>query len=512
MAARAGARRAGGRRGLGAAAGGGAVAGAFAAAGRRGRTAARAAAKDADEEVELLERILRLAKERKESEVLGVNGAEEAGDEYHGNPFNVLTFNAISQKGLDRFPPGRYAVSGESGELPGEPMAIMLRSHKLQESDVSPSVRGIVRCGAGTNNCNVAKMTELGIPVFNTPGANANAVKELVVCSLLLASRGVLQGNKHVEDAIMPEEGMDHERIASRIEKDKKMFAGQEICGKTLGVIGLGQIGARVVEAALALGMNVVGFDPALSIDSAMMLPGDRMKRTEDLKELFAASDFITLHLPYIPDVTHHLINAEALSLCKPNVKILNFSRGEIVDGESLRRAWDSGQSTGEYISDFSDPFCNGHPKHIVLPHLGASTAEAEENSASMAAGTIMDFLETGTIKNSVNLPTTVPASREGVARLCTVHENKPGVLGQLTTFLGNKGFNITQQISNSRGPIAYTVIDMQELPPDPEALQEELAVSTPEVISMRFLSDVFADDNEMGQPGTYFYVRWARN
>jgi D-3-phosphoglycerate dehydrogenase len=463
-----------------------------------------------DEELELLERILQLAKDRKDSSEAGSGDAGE--DAYHGDPFNVLTFNAISQKGLDRFPPGRYAVSGESAELPGEPMAIMLRSHKLQESDVAPSVRGIVRCGAGTNNCNVAKMTELGIPVFNTPGANANAVKELVVCSLLLASRGVLQGNKHVEDKIMPEEGMDHERIATRIEKDKKMFAGQEIAGKTLGVIGLGQIGARVVEAALALGMNVVGFDPALSVDSAMMLPGDRMKRKEDLKELFAASDYITLHLPYIPDVTHHLIDEAALKVCKPNVKILNFSRGEIVDGEALRRAWDSGKTQGEYISDFSDPFCNGHPKHIVLPHLGASTGEAEENSASMAAGTIMDFLETGTIKNSVNLPTTVPASREGVARLCTVHENKPGVLGQLTTFLGDKGFNITQQISNSRGPIAYTVIDMQEAPSDPEGLQEELAVSTPEVISMRFLSDVFSDTNAMGQPGTYFYVRWARN
>ena len=472
---------------------------------------ARAAAEGAgtqDEELELLERIMQLAKDRKETSQAGGGGAE---DSYSGDPFNVLTFNAISAKGLDRFPSGRYAVSGDSATLPGEPMAIMLRSHKLQESDVAPSVRGIVRCGAGTNNCNVAKMTELGIPVFNTPGANANAVKELVVCSLLLASRGVLQGNKHVEDKIMPEEGMEHDSIASRIEKDKKMFAGQEIAGKTLGVIGLGQIGARVVEAALALGMNVVGFDPALSIDSAMMLPGDRMKRTEDLKELFAASDYITLHLPYIPDVTHHLINEEALNLCKPDVKLLNFSRGEIVDGEALRRAWDSGKCQGEYISDFSDPFCNGHAKHIVLPHLGASTAEAEENSASMAAGTIMDFLETGTIKNSVNLPTTVPASREGVARLCTVHENKPGVLGQLTTFLGDKGFNITQQISNSRGPIAYTVIDMQEAPSDPEGLQEELAVSTPEVISMRFLSDIFSDSNNMGQPGTYFYVRWAR-
>uniref|UniRef100_A0A7S3F6X0 phosphoglycerate dehydrogenase n=1 Tax=Prasinoderma singulare TaxID=676789 RepID=A0A7S3F6X0_9VIRI len=454
----------------------------------------------------MLTKMLELAKERAEAPAAAAPASSDSGD-YDGPAFNVLTFNAISSVGLERFPKGRYAISGDGSSFGAEPMAIMLRSHKLQESDVDPSVRGIVRCGAGTNNCNVPKMTELGIPVFNTPGANANAVKELVICALLLASRGIYEGITHVENVILPEEKMEDEKIAKRIEADKKMFVGNEIAGKTIGVVGLGQIGARVVEAALALGMNVIGYDPVLSVDAAMRLPGDRMTRVTDLKELYAGSDYISLHVPYIPGVTHHLIDAEALEACKPGVSFLNFARGEIVDGEALKKFWDAGKG-GKYISDFSDPFLNGHPKHVVLPHLGASTAEAEENSAAMAADTIMNFLETGDVVNSVNFPTTITGSREGHARLCVVHENSPGVLGQLTTKLGDKGYNITQQINNSRGDIAYTVIDLQENPEDPDALQQEIAGSIPEVISMRFLSDVF--ENKMGSPGTYFYVRWA--
>ena len=406
-------------------------------------------------------------------------------------------------QGLERYPDPLYEV----GPDVEEPFAIMLRSHQLQDEEVPSSVRAIARCGAGTNNIPVDRMTERGIPVFNSPGANANAVKELVICALLLASRGIYEGITHVENVILPEEKMEDEKIAKRIEADKKMFVGNEIAGKTIGVVGLGQIGARVVEAALALGMNVIGYDPVLSVDAAMRLPGDRMTRVTDLKELYAGSDYISLHVPYIPGVTHHLIDAEALEACKPGVSFLNFARGEIVDGEALKKFWDAGKG-GKYISDFSDPFLNGHPKHVVLPHLGASTAEAEENSAAMAADTIMNFLETGDVVNSVNFPTTITGSREGHARLCVVHENSPGVLGQLTTKLGDKGYNITQQINNSRGDIAYTVIDLQENPEDPDALQQEIAGSIPEVISMRFLSDVF--ENKMGSPGTYFYVRWA--
>ena len=262
-----------------------------------------------------------------------------------------------------------------------------------------------------------------------------------------------------------------------------------------------------VAEAGLALGMNVVGYDPKISVDAAWRL-SNAVGKTASLEEAFAAADYVTINMPYIKDATHGIINESVLSKMKPNCHILNMARGEIVDGEALKKYWDAG-SAGKYVSDFSDPFLNGHPRHIVLPHLGASTAEAEENSAAMAADTIMNFLETGAIVNSVNFPTTIPGNREGHARLCVVHENNPGVLGQLTTQLGDKGLNITSQINNSRGDIAYTVIDISENPEDPDALQAEIANSIPEVISMRFLSEVFG--NKMGTPGTFFYVRWAQ-
>jgi phosphoglycerate dehydrogenase-like enzyme len=298
----------------------------------------------------------------------------------------------------------KYAVNGDVAALDNNPMAIMLRSHKLQVAEVMPTVRCIARCGAGTNNIPVAEMTAKGIPVFNTPGANANAVKELVVCSLLLASRGVMEGHIHVNDKINVEEGMDYDKVSGRlhgqpvrlscrshsdsirhargqmphrrtmlvgpctmrarrtaawplsppprarlqvskrIEKDKAMFVGQEISGKTLGVVGLGQIGARVVEAALALGMKVVGYDPVLSVEAALMLPGDRMQRVDKLEQLLAQSDYITLHTPYIKGVTHHLLNPKTLAACKPGVSILNFARGEIVDGAAVKVRTATGQ------------------------------------------------------------------------------------------------------------------------------------------------------------------------
>ncbi len=318
----------------------------------------------------------------------GGDGADRA-----GSAFSVKTYNAISPVGLDKFPKGKYSVSGDDAALEGPPMAMMLRSHKLQVSEVAPTVRGIVRCGAGTNNIPVKEMSDMGIPVFNTPGANANAVKELVVCSLLLASRVIVEGNNHVNNVINVEENNDYSKISVRIEKDKAMFGGTEIEGKTLGVIGLGAIGSRVVNAALGLGMNVVGYDPVLSVEAAWRLPGDKMSRADDLNQLLEVADYITIHVPYIKGVTHHLIDAEALKKCKPGVHLLNFARGEIIDGAAVRAGYDSGKLTGKYVSDFSDPDLMGHPRHLVLPHLGASTVEAEENSASMAAETLMDFL-----------------------------------------------------------------------------------------------------------------------
>jgi len=461
-----------------------------------------------EDEIQTLEKLLELAKKRKEEPVPAAP-ASTNGAGYSGPSFNIKTFNAISPVGLQRFEAGKYKVSGSSEDLDGGEMAIMLRSHKLQESEVPPTVRCIARCGAGVNNIPVDRMTELGIPVFNTPGANANAVKELVICSLLLASRGILEGNNHVNNVINKEEDNDYSKISVRIEKDKSMFGGCEIEGKTLGVVGLGQIGGRVVQAALDLGMKVIGYDPVLSLDAAWKLPGDRMERANDMETLLAKSDYITFHVPYIKSATHHMLNRDNLKLCKPGVSLLNFARGEIIDGAAVKEAYDSGALTGKYVSDFSDPDLMNHPRHIVLPHLGASTEEAEENSAAMAAETIKDFLETGTIRNSVNFPACKLNYVDGTTggRLCIVNKNDPGVLGSITTFLGSKGINIVQQINASRNNIAYTVIDMAGLPADPAAVQEDLASSCEGVISSRWIGSVFADD--IGTPGTFYHVTW---
>ena len=263
-----------------------------------------------------------------------------------------------------------------------------------------------------------------------------------------------------------------------------------------------------VVNAALGLGMNVIGYDPVLSLEAAWRLPGDKMSRADDLDELFALADYITINVPYIKGVTHHLIDAKALEKCKPGVNLLNFARGEIIDGSAVRAGYDAGKLTGKYVSDFSDPDLMGHPRHIVLPHLGASTEEAEENSAAMAADTMMDFLETGTIRNSVNFPTTIlpPHKNSSGARLCIVNKNESGALGEITTFLGTQNCNILQQINTSRDSVAYTVIDLETCPEDPGALQDSLAAACPMVISSRFIGSVFND--ELGQPGTYFWVR----
>ena len=481
---------------------------------RRVRTApprhvAAAAASDVDDDVAMLQAMLSKALKRKEREEMAAaapaasNGATGG---YQGPSFTVKTFNAISPVGLDRFPAGKYSVAGNDDALPDSAHAIMLRSHKLQNDEVPSTVRCIVRCGAGTNNIPVDEMTKRGIPVFNTPGANSNAVKELVVCSLFLAARGVVEGIEHTKHVINKEENGDYTSISKRIEADKKMFVGCELTGKTLGVVGLGHIGGKVVEAALALGMNVVGYDPVLSLEAALRLPGDRMTRATTLDEVWASCDFVTLHVPYIPDVTHHLVNANTLAKSKKNLCILNFARGEIVDGAALKAAWDNGSITGKYVSDFADPYLLDCDKHVVIPHLGASTAEAEENSAAMAADTVMRYLETGSIVNSVNFPHAELSIAEHGYRMAIVHENTTGVLGEITTFLGNEQFNITQQLNVSRGDVAYTVLDLDSDPSDPEALQKGLFDRCAAVLSVRFLGHPF--DEGFGVPGTFFYTR----
>merc|ERR1719310_770468 len=383
-----------------------------------------------------------------------------------------------------------FALTGSSGKLPAgvedEPHCVLLRSHKLKSEEVASSVRAIARCGAGTNNIPIDEMTARGIPVFNTPGANANAVKELVLCGMLLASRGIIEGIQHTKTKIVPEEP-DHKSIAARIEKDKKHFVGQELLGETLAVCGLGNIGAMVAEAGLALGMNVVGYDPKISVDAAWRL-SNAVGKTASLEEAFEKGDYVTINMPYIKGVTHHAINAEVLSKMKPGTHILNMARGEIVDGEALIRMYDNGHK-GKYICDFADEFMQNHPSFICIPHLGASTAEAEDNCAEMAAEQIINFLETGSIKNSVNFPATdLPRQGSDTSRLCIINENKPGVLANINFLIAGKGLNIAQQLNTSRDTIAYNVIDLDGFSTDEGAsLQKEL-IDIEGVLSTRFI------------------------
>lgn len=406
------------------------------------------------------------------------------------NKLMVKTYNAISPKGLERYPSDQYKV-GPDIETEH---AIMLRSHQLQDEEVGDSVRCIARCGAGVNNIPVARMTERGIPVFNSPGANANAVRELVLCALMLASRGIVQGVKHVDTMFVEES--EAAVIKKRVEKDKSKFGGQELRGKTLGVIGLGHIGASVAESALGLGMSVIAYDPALSLEAAWRLPGQLIDRTLRIEELLNQSDYITLHVPYMQQ-THHMLDLPALQCLKPNCHLINFSRGELIDTVALKTMYETGGYHGAYIADFPDMGLKNNDKCVFMPHLGASTEEAEENSASMAADEIRDFLEHGIIRNSVNFPETVLPRRGTAVRLCIVNKNMPGVLGELTTLIGKQGLNILQTVNTSRDDIAYNVVDLDGAPSDPSALADEIG-RVGGVLSTRFL---------MGEPGLHFKV-----
>ncbi|GBG30602.1 D-3-phosphoglycerate dehydrogenase [Hondaea fermentalgiana] len=453
------------------------------------------------DEVKMLEKLLAEAKERDAGKCAEESAAEAAEVAAAGPKFNIGTFNAISSAGLNTFPTRKYEIVPMADKSDEEIHAILLRSHKLSGDQVPDTTRAVARCGSGTNNIDVAALTERGIPVFNTPGANANAVKELSICGLLLASRGIVEGINHV-GTIVKEDGEDFAKCKKRVESDKKMFVGRELTGKTLGVIGLGHIGASVAQTAIALGMNVTGFDPAISLEGAWRLPGDILKRASSLEQLVRESDYISLHVPYIKDATHHLINADMLKAMKPNAAIINFARGELVDSAAMRQLLESGDRTGRYITDFVDESLHDHPKVITMPHLGASTAEAEENAASMAAMEIMDFIETGTIQNSVNFPTAkldrLPAESR---RICIVNRNVPGMLGLITSTLGRANINIMQQINVSRDNIAYNVVDIADShsPEDLAKLQDDIS-KLDGVISSRIVS------GKDGKPG-FFYV-----
>ncbi|MEM7080566.1 MAG: phosphoglycerate dehydrogenase [Pseudomonadota bacterium] len=370
--------------------------------------------------------------------------------------YRIRTYNAIAQVGLDRFNDTTYAV----GAQVDDPEALLLRSHKVQDADISPSVCAIARAGAGTNNVPVEACSAAGVVVFNTPGANANSVKELVLTALLLASRDVLGGVNYVRS--LADEG-DEAQLNSMVEAEKKRFKGTELINKTLGVVGLGAIGSLVARAALDLGMRVVGHDPALSVEAAWRVPS-QVERKENLSELFASADFVTLHVPLLP-ATEGLINAQSLAAFKPGSVLLNFARQPIVDAAALSAALASGQ-VGKYVADFPVPGLIDHPNVMLTPHLGASTAEAEENCAVMAADQLIRFLETGSVINSVNFPAvSVGAVEPGAHRLAVINQNVPGMLGQMTSVLADRNINVIDLINKSRDDVAYNIIDIASAP-----------------------------------------------
>ena len=419
---------------------------------------ARAFASATSDEVELLESLLAAAKAR-EAEAAAAAAAGDGDDDASGPKFTIGTFNALSAAGMATFPTNKYEFTAMADNPNAEAHGIVLRSHKLDSSEVPQSVRAVARAGSGTNNVCVADLTERGIPVFNTPGSNANAVAELVLCALLLSSRGIVEGIQHVHK-IFSEDGNDAAKVKKRVEAEKKQFVGQELTGKTLGVIGLGKIGTTIANAVGGLGMDVVAHDPSLSLDAAWSLRGDRVTHAKSVNELLQKSDYVTVHVPYM-EATHHLIGDEQLGHMKPGANLMNFSRAEIVDSASLRARLDKGSFAGKYIADFADEWVHDHPRAILMPHLGASTGEAEANSASMAAQALISFIESGQIKNSVNFPE-MEFSRQGDGPifLCA-HENRSGLLQQITSIFGNKGINIVQQRNASRGEaIAYTVVE----------------------------------------------------
>jgi len=365
--------------------------------------------------------------------------------------YKIRTYNAISSKGLSRFPADSYQVASECTD----PDGILLRSQKMHTEVLPESVVAIARAGAGTNNIPVADYTEKGVVVFNTPGANANAVKELIVAALLMGSRDIYGGMNYVQGLT---EITDSGEMSKLLEKEKKNFAGGEIQGKTLGVVGLGAIGSMIGNLALELGMNVVGYDPAISVEAAWQLSSS-VERMENLEALLTCSDFITLHVPAIP-ATKHLINSKTLAGMKSTAKILNFAREEIVSSADMVAALDAGVIAG-YITDFPAPELLGRKDVLLMPHIGASTEEAEENCAVMAANQLMDFLENGNILNSVNYPK-IRMSRNGGTRITFTNKNVPKVLGSVLSILADGEINVLDMVNKSRDEIAYNIIDIE--------------------------------------------------
>jgi D-3-phosphoglycerate dehydrogenase / 2-oxoglutarate reductase len=362
--------------------------------------------------------------------------------------YQILTYNQISAHGLHRFPSARYTV----GKTVEHPDAIVLRSHDLRTTPIPQSVKAIGRAGSGTNNIPVADMSKRGVPVFNAPGANANAVKELVFAALLIAARNVVPALHYVTG--LNSDAADLER---RVEEGKKSFAGVELPGKTLGIIGLGAIGSLVADTAIKLGMRVTGFDPEITVDAAWRLPSS-VRRAHNIEELLKHSDYVTLHIPLLP-ATHHLIDDERLAAMKAGASLLNFARDAIVDEQAVIAALRN-HRLKYYLCDFPSAALLHEPGVAALPHLGASTEEAEENCAIMVVDQVREFLENGVIANAVNFPG-VDMSRESPFRVAIANANVPNMVGQISTAMAKAGLNIHNMVNKSRGEMAYTLVDV---------------------------------------------------
>lgn len=368
--------------------------------------------------------------------------------------FKVKTYNAISSKGLNRFERDLYEVASEIST----PDAYVLRSHKLHGEEIPSTLKAVARAGAGVNNIPVDDYTKAGVVVFNTPGANANAVKELVLAALLLSSRDIVGGMNYVQSLTDMD---DAGEMGKLLEKEKKRFAGGELSGRTLGVVGLGAIGSMVAEMALSMGMNVMGFDPALSVEAAWRLPS-QVEKMDNLQSLLSRSDFITLHVPAIAP-TKHMINAEALQSVKKGAVLINFARESIVDAQAVVGSLDSDQLR-MYVCDFPEPCLLSRADVIAMPHIGASTEEAEENCAVMAADQVKDFLANGNIKNSVNFPIINLPRAEGV-RITFANDNVAGVLGHVLSVFTENDVNVLDMMNKSRGDVAYNILDVEKKP-----------------------------------------------
>lgn len=387
--------------------------------------------------------------------------------------YTIRTLNNISQTGLSKLPPQEFTIDPDAAN----PEGIILRSYDMHQMELPENLLGVARAGAGTNNIPIDKCSERGIPVFNTPGANANAVKELVLAGLLVSSRRIIAGAAWVQSL------KDSEDVEKAVEAGKKQFTGPEIAGKTLGVIGLGAIGVQVANAALDLNMNVIGYDPFLTLESAWHLSAS-VDKAETLEELVSQSDYITIHIP-LNDKTRHTFNKELFAATKKGARLLNFARGGLVDHAALKEAIEKG-IIARYITDFPTAELLGIENVIVTPHLGASTPESEENCAEMAAVELREYLRYGNIRNSVNFPgCIVPYS--GKPRIAISHSNIVNMIGQLGAVFTKHHINIDKMVNNSKGELAYNIIVCDNLPEDENQLIEDL-YAIPSVRRVRLL------------------------